>query len=102
MILILTFEVRAQSNYCNMTTCKLKKAVHVACGNPTGAWNSTNCPSNWMNRSIIYMGIEERAQILFLHNKLRNNIALGINPRFKKAARMAEMVSQREIIIIHP
>lgn len=66
---------------------------HITCNNPMGNWNFTNCPCNEFNRTLLKIGNAERNQILFLHNMFRNNIALGNNPRFPKAARMAEMVS---------
>lgn len=64
---------------------------HVACDNPNGNWSTANCPC-YLNRSLLYLGIAERSLILFLHNQWRNNIALGIDPNYKIAARMAEMV----------
>lgn len=85
--------VRSQLKYCNMTECGTR--IHVGCLNPTGAWNVTNCPLNPNERTLVSLSEKERSQFLFMHNKWRNHIALGLHPRFKKAARMAELVTEK-------
>lgn len=82
-----------------MATCK--KAVHVACANPNGLWNSTNCPSNPLNRTLLSFTAAQKNQIVDLHNKWRSFVAQGLNPKFKKAAKMGQMVSQNITFYSH-
>nr|QHO60649.1 antigen 5-related protein [Sergentomyia schwetzi] len=80
--------VSDQSFYCDANSCpsynpSLPPRKHIGCGNNGGF--DHECPSN---AEII--PIDEQKQLLFLklHNRLRDRLARGKVPGFKKAAKM--------------
>lgn len=74
------------TDYCSPEICAKGKR-HIACGN-NGDFDS-NCPKN---RTLIPLSEDNIELIVDLHNKYRNKIASGSDPRYQPAARMSTMV----------
>lgn len=75
------------SDYCAEDLC-VKGKKHIGCGN-SGDFHF-NCPKN---RTLIELNEDNIEQILDTHNKYRNRVASGNEPRFESAARMTTMVN---------
>jgi hypothetical protein len=80
-------------DYCGIQKESCKGRRHIAC-NHIGYWAIT-CPRE---RTLVPFNIIHKAKIVDLHNSLRSKIASGGENGFKPAARMATMVSIRQII----
>lgn len=74
------------TDYCDPDLCSKGKR-HIGCNN-NGAFDS-NCPKN---RTLIPLSEDNIELIVDLHNKYRNKIASGSDPRYQPAARMSTVV----------
>lgn len=79
-------------NYCSHNLCSLTDYKHITCS-ATGDL-SPSCSSN---AHVIDLTVADKQKILDLHNRYRNRIANGEEPRFSSAAKMATMVSLFEL-----
>lgn len=97
ILLCSPYSSAAHENFCEKSAAHLcvrpyipPGTKHVACdGTADGEYKST-CPAN---AKELKMSNALKELIVQLHNKLRNGIATGRYPAYRKAAHMLEMVS---------
>jgi hypothetical protein len=82
------------TDYCSPDLCAKGKR-HIACKN-NGDFDA-NCPKN---RTLIPLSEDNIELIVDLHNKYRNKIASGSDPRYQPAARMSTMVRWNNLAAI--
>jgi hypothetical protein len=84
-------EPEVTADYCDPDLCA-KGKKHIGCKN-NGDFDH-NCPKN---KTLLPLSEDNIELIVDLHNKYRNKIASGSDPRFKPASRMSTMVRARSL-----
>ncbi|CAO1439202.1 unnamed protein product [Diamesa serratosioi] len=88
LVVLLLVTLVCSQDWCNQQGCT---STHIGCNN-NGAWSS-RC----VGQSQVTITAAQRNLILDTHNQLRSRIALGQQPRFSTARRMAQMVWNNDL-----